>query len=948
MSRVRYFPTLVLRNSITSLALIIIWLADNINTACHSSCLSCIGATVNDCTQCKYDRELVPTTSGSNVGQCKCLSIYFEDGSGSCVPCHPQCRTCSGSSDTQCLSCEDGAVLLGSSPSRCVCNARMFMNLDTGVCLPCHSTCATCNGIYSYNCLSCDNGVTLDVINYKCYCSGGSYFDATTHSCKPCHSSCLTCDGPLPNNCLTCDEATQQYQIHGECWPICNPTCKTCTGPLDTNCKTCYDNFYLDPSGKCLVYPGFKIQSPSNPPTAVALDPVIDCDGRCANCKSISDRSLCIECSTSRNMVLTSEGTCACPSNSYYYDTAANTCKPCDSSCKTCDPSQATKCHSCSTSTLQRTVLDTSAYRCLCDFSGTKATTYISSTNQCEPCGPNGRTCFTAIDKYTSCNVDAFLNTAALQQICTCYSTYHEINPSTGLCKLRKWSTEMCLRADDNGSCPYMISYSMLNTGDEIVCIPGYFYQSSENRCVRCKAGCSICHRIDTCDTLNPGITMVSQTYTCTNPNEYFHAPTGLCYACHPTCASCLDGLPNSCLSCMPGLSKTVGVGFCKCSDGYYYSSSSNSCETCDSSCATCVDANNCLTCKPNSYRASDGSCTCLYNYNLLPPTLSCVPCDEKCRGCTIMASTCSDCAPDSGIITAFPQRTYCKIGTPLVRLANGQASVCHPSCLTCKMGSSLPSSCVTCVPGASVDPTTGFCMCQPGCFMKNDFTACVVCPSPCLTCIPGSANLGICTELISTDPREMQSTTGLTKCRTSNSFYDGSNKVCKPCDSTCKNCKGPLTGDCYSCKDPKAQFITSSPVGSCHCIQGFAMDINGMCVRCHLTCLACSIPGDANSCTACDTGAMVLSGNICISSDPTNFPINTTSGMANMYNCHSSCKSCNVANSPTACTSCHLNAQLSSGRCNCRSGYGREPNDPSFICFECHFLCTACDGNKL
>jgi hypothetical protein len=392
---------------------------------------------------------------------------------------------------------------------------------------------------------------------------------------------------------------------------------------------------------------------------------------------------------------------------------------------------------------------------------------------------------------------------------------------------------------------------------------------------------------------------------------------------------------------------KTVGVGFCKCSDGYYYSSSSNSCETCDSSCATCVDANNCLTCKPNSYRASDGSCTCLYNYNLLPPTLSCVPCDEKCRGCTIMASTCSDCAPDSGIITAFPQRTYCKIGTPLVRLANGQASVCHPSCLTCKMGSSLPSSCVTCVPGASVDPTTGFCMCQPGYFMKNDFTACVFCPSPCLTCIPGSANLGICTELISTDPREMQSTTGLTKCRTSNSFYDGSNKVCKPCDSTCKNCKGPLTGDCYSCKDPKAQFITSSPVGSCHCIQGFAMDINGMCVRCHLTCLACSIPGDANSCTACDTGAMVLSGNTCNSSDPTNFPINTTSGMANMYNCHSSCKSCNVANSPTACTSCHLNAQLSSGRCNCRSGYGREPNDPSFICFECHFLCTACDGNN-
>jgi hypothetical protein len=946
MSRVRYFPTLVLRNSITSLALIIIWLADNINTACHSSCLSCIGATVNDCTQCKYDRELVPTTSGSNVGQCKCLSIYFEDGSGSCVPCHPQCRTCSGSSDTQCLSCEDGAVLLGSSPSRCVCNARMFMNLDTGVCLPCHSTCATCNGIYSYNCLSCDNGVTLDVINYKCYCSGGSYFDATTHSCKPCHSSCLTCDGPLPNNCLTCDEATQQYQIHGECWPICNPTCKTCTGPLDTNCKTCYDNFYLDPSGKCLVYPGFKIQSPSNPPTAVALDPVIDCDGRCANCKSISDRSLCIECSTSRNMVLTSEGTCACPSNSYYYDTAANTCKPCDSSCKTCDPSQATKCHSCSTSTLQRTVLDTSAYRCLCDFSGTKATTYISSTNQCEPCGPNGRTCFTAIDNYNSCYLSAFVSTPQTSDQCTCVDP-NTVLTQTGTCSpptppiLPPLSTS-CLWKNFNKFCSTVTAPATISSS-VIACMDGFYL--SGQQCLPCQKYCATCSGGSTCTTFNPYvvINMINGQIqpACGSKGMFYDSIAGKCFPCTKFCTACTGPLNEQCISCFHNLVLSASKG-CICPEGSYIDTSDveTVCTACSGFCAICSSEFDCTVCKATFiYSTSAKECICPFNY-YLTSAYKCEPCHSKCRGCQFSPDNCLQCAPDSGT----PPSCTCPSSKPWVQI-NGQCSSCQVICNSCPFGNRDAKECISCLPNMSRDPSTNICTCDAGYYWNG--VTCVQCSSTCSKCMMVDNGLIRCTEFMTGSLIQIQPETMIYRCLESYYFriYDQS---CQSCHISCKSCVGPANNECLTCKDPTAYLkIQTAPYGICICDAFLGLDATGTCKPCHPTCMTCENFNQLNFCTWCKSTKstdFVYGKCNCKSL----YTLDSSTGICKVISCGPECLDCKP-NEPNFCTSCHDFATLDAvaGRCTCQTGNGLDPKVMNGICLRCGPGCSTCDPNN-
>lgn len=70
---------------------------------CHYSCATCSGATETSCNSCATNADSHRTISG-NV--CPCDDGYFDDGSSTnCVICDSSCRTCDGSTNTDCTSC---------------------------------------------------------------------------------------------------------------------------------------------------------------------------------------------------------------------------------------------------------------------------------------------------------------------------------------------------------------------------------------------------------------------------------------------------------------------------------------------------------------------------------------------------------------------------------------------------------------------------------------------------------------------------------------------------------------------------------------------------------------------------------------------------------------------------------------------------------------------------
>lgn len=81
---------------------------------CDPTCMECSGFTINECTKC-YENSIL---NGEN--KCLCSNGFYMDvqkdnfyyfPSSICRYCHMSCKTCNGGSETQCLSCQDGATM---------------------------------------------------------------------------------------------------------------------------------------------------------------------------------------------------------------------------------------------------------------------------------------------------------------------------------------------------------------------------------------------------------------------------------------------------------------------------------------------------------------------------------------------------------------------------------------------------------------------------------------------------------------------------------------------------------------------------------------------------------------------------------------------------------------------------------------------------------------------
>ncbi|QRV86896.1 proprotein convertase subtilisin/kexin type 5 [Ceratobasidium sp. AG-Ba] len=155
-------------------------------TACDSGCAECVGS-ATFCTAC--------ANGGAQDGKCvnTCPTGTFLSPSltppatnsttprgNTCLACHPDCASCSGSGNTQCASCppnrpvktQDGRCLPASS-----CGAQAYFDTGAGTCKACDAGCENCVGAGSGMCSACAEGKVLS--GGKCVdvvCEGGMVF----------------------------------------------------------------------------------------------------------------------------------------------------------------------------------------------------------------------------------------------------------------------------------------------------------------------------------------------------------------------------------------------------------------------------------------------------------------------------------------------------------------------------------------------------------------------------------------------------------------------------------------------------------------------------------------------------------------------------------------------------------------------------------------------------
>ncbi|TNY23657.1 hypothetical protein DMC30DRAFT_442299 [Rhodotorula diobovata] len=145
--------------------------------ACDSSCATCSIST-SHCTSCASSSALV--LNGTCISGSSCPAGYFAlaTNTSTCLACHPDCATCSGSS-TACLTCPSSRPVLTSSGS-CVptCASSEYYDTAKSGCVACSASCATCSASGSGACLSCPAGQRL-----------------TSGSCRAPSDGCAVIDG---------------------------------------------------------------------------------------------------------------------------------------------------------------------------------------------------------------------------------------------------------------------------------------------------------------------------------------------------------------------------------------------------------------------------------------------------------------------------------------------------------------------------------------------------------------------------------------------------------------------------------------------------------------------------------------------------------------------------------------------------------------------------------
>ncbi|EAR88128.2 zinc finger lsd1 subclass family protein (macronuclear) [Tetrahymena thermophila SB210] len=736
--------------------------ANNKCTTCDSSCFTCSGSQPNNCLSCQSPSFFQPS-SKTCVLQCNTNQYSLISPTPVCLDCDPSCATCSGPTQTNCLSCH-GSNFLDSTTKSCVttCPNGTYLNASINQCTPCDPTCTTCNGPSNTQCMSCTLPKYYQQTSGQCVitCNINQYQDSSSATCINCNSSCASCSGGGQNNCLSCSGSLfldlntntcvsncplsyYQNSLNNQC-SKCNSSCSTCNGGQINNCLSCNLPLLFDLASNTCT------SSCSNGQYMdLLLGTCQACDQTCTTCTNGGVQG-CSSCALPLYYEVSSSSCVQSCQSNQYQDNSTATCSSCDSSCASCSGPSKNECLSCSGSLY----FDGNTKQCV----STCPDSYFAdlSSNTCKQCDPSCKTCNGSLStNCESCTLPLYYN--SINKKCVANCDQNQYKDST---------TVQCLDCDSScQSCSGPQNTQCLSCSQSLYldqnmcksnCQDGYYQNTQNNTCSKCDASCSTCSGSSPTNCLKCALPRYFQqaTNTCEEncqQNQFLDNTDATCEPCHFSCSSCSGPTNNQCQSCSGSMFLYQNQCASTCPDGYFQDIQNNKCSLCNSSCKTCNSVNFCLSCQPPLINYKNYCIqTCPSGFYTDTSTNQCQPCYSSCQSCSgPSANECLECS--SG--------TYFKEQACVDKCGDGyfinqdKCSKCHPSCKNCQ--------------GDNIDQCTE---CQNLLIKYN---------SKCLSDCPQGTYL-------------MQNT----------------QKQCLSCNNSClSNCSGPSESDCTSLR-PKKQII--------------------------------------------------------------------------------------------------------------------------------------------
>ena len=203
------------------------------------------------CLTCNEGYDFFQPIEG-NTGLCliECAQGFYDDGTGTCLPCNSECRECSGTPDN-CTSCEFDGKLPVLYKETCIAECPIT-HLDlAGVCEACVSPCATC-AVGTNLCSSCDGSFGLQYqygVSCLSECPEGTKLNPKTNQCTGCKRGCLFCDMDSPDTCFKCsdDFILFEERCHIDCpeGSIASFSGKSCRRLSDIDAQLVYFPFLI-------------------------------------------------------------------------------------------------------------------------------------------------------------------------------------------------------------------------------------------------------------------------------------------------------------------------------------------------------------------------------------------------------------------------------------------------------------------------------------------------------------------------------------------------------------------------------------------------------------------------------------------------------------------------------------------------------------------------------
>ncbi|KAM4706664.1 extracellular matrix organizing protein FRAS1 [Discoglossus pictus] len=310
--------------------------------ACHPSCRVCVGPEDSHCTQCVNPEDVLQAVQeyrGKPYGICQaqCKLQFYVDSIGVCQDCHSSCSSCTGRGISNCTACISPNKL-HNGVCRNSCPEGFYSKEST--CHMCHPSCKECSGSSEAECLTCHPHAALIEGSCKTSCADGQYLNLVGY-CVDCHPQCQQCVANLRSTgsvCLKCQysryyflgdrclpECPAGYHIEGRTCKSCHPSCKTCSGPGLNSCTSCDNGLVLSHNDMCTHTCSKGYYRDGQVCKA--------CNRQCLTCDSAAG---CTACRDPTKVLLFGECQYDSCAQQYYLDYTSRTCKECDWSCNAC------------------------------------------------------------------------------------------------------------------------------------------------------------------------------------------------------------------------------------------------------------------------------------------------------------------------------------------------------------------------------------------------------------------------------------------------------------------------------------------------------------------------------------------------------------------------------------------------------------------------------------